>query len=57
MSVMQALAAAGGPSLRGTDRGLRIHRRDASGKVQVLEPKLTDEVQDGDVLFIKESLF
>ena len=57
MSVMQALAAAGGPSLRGTDRGLRVHRRDASGKVQVLEPKLTDEVQDGDVLFIKESLF
>ncbi|WP_374590506.1 polysaccharide export protein EpsE [Aquabacterium sp.] len=57
MSVMQALAAAGGPTLRGTDRGLRIHRRDAGGKVQVLEPKLTDEVQDGDVLFIKESLF
>lgn len=57
MSVMQALAAAGGPSLRGTDKGLRIHRRDDSGKVQVLEPKLTDMVQDGDVLFIKESLF
>ncbi len=57
MSVMQALAAAGGPSLRGTDKGLRVHRRDDSGKVQVLEPKLTDMVQDGDVLFIKESLF
>jgi polysaccharide export outer membrane protein len=57
MSVMQALAAAGGPTLRGTDRGLRIHRRDGSGKTQVIEPKLTDEVQDGDVLFIKESLF
>lgn len=57
MSVMQALAAAGGPSLRGTDKGLRIHRRSADGKVQVIEPKLTDEVQDGDVLFIRESLF
>lgn len=57
MTVMQALAAAGGPTLRGTDKGLRIHRRDSDGKTQVLEPKLTDPVQDGDVLFVRESLF
>lgn len=57
MTVMQALAAAGGPTLRGTDKGLRIHRRDSSGQMQVLEPKLTDEVQEGDVLFVRESLF
>lgn len=57
MTVMQSLAAAGGPSLRGTDKGLRIHRRDSSGKVQMIEPKLTDPVQEGDVVFVKESLF
>ncbi len=57
MTVMQALAAAGGPSLRGTDRGLRIHRRSDNGAMQVIEPQLTDAVHDGDVLFIRESLF
>jgi polysaccharide export outer membrane protein len=57
MSVMQALAAGGGLNLRGTDKGLRLHRRTADGSTQVLSPQMTDRLSDGDVLFVRESLF
>ena len=57
MSVMQALAAGGGLNLRGTEKGLRVHRRGADGKVQVLEPKMDDLLQNGDVVYVRESLF
>ena len=57
MTVLQALATGGGPTLRGTEKGMRIHRRDAEGKIQVVEPKMDDLVKDGDVLYVKESLF
>jgi len=57
MNVMQALAAGGGVTLRGTQRGLRIHRKGADGRVQVLEPGMNDRVQDGDVIYVRESLF
>jgi polysaccharide export outer membrane protein len=57
MTVMQALATAGGLTQRGTEKGLRIHRKAASGEVRILEPKMTDPVQANDVVFIRESLF
>ncbi len=57
MSVMQALAAGGGVTLRGTERGLRVHRRAAGGPVQIIEPAMSDLLQDGDVLYVRESLF
>lgn len=57
MSAMQAVAASGGVTLRGTLRGLRVHRRDAEGRLQMLEPGLADRLQDGDVVFVRESLF
>lgn len=57
MSVMQALAAGGGVTLRGTERGLRVHRRAADGKVQIIEPTMADLLQDGDVVYVRESLF
>jgi len=57
MTVMQALAIGGGPTPRGTQRGVKLHRRNASGVVEVLKPELTDMVKQDDVLFIKESLF
>ena len=31
MTLMQALAAGGGLSPRGTERGIKVHREDASG--------------------------
>jgi polysaccharide export outer membrane protein len=57
MTVMQALAMGGGPTVRGTQRGVQLHRRNANGMVEVLSPGLTDLVKQDDVLFIKESLF
>lgn len=57
MSVRQTLAAAGGPTLRGTERGLKVHRRDASGKVAIIEPDMNEPVIDGDVIYVRESLF
>jgi polysaccharide export outer membrane protein len=57
MTVMQALASGGGITLRGTQRGMKIHRRNAQGNVQTLNAKLTDPVQADDVIFVKESLF
>nr|WP_315401253.1 polysaccharide export protein EpsE [uncultured Duganella sp.] len=57
MTVLQALASGGGLTPRGTERGLRIKRRDANGALQVLEAKHDDLVQPDDVVFVKESLF
>lgn len=57
MSVMQALAAGGGVTLRGTERGLRVHRRAAGGRVEIIEPTMADMLQDGDVVYVRESLF
>ncbi len=57
MTVLQALAAGGGLTLRGTQRGIRVHRRDASGQVQVIQPDMNDKLQGGDVIYVKESLF
>lgn len=57
MTVMQALAQGGGPTVRGSENRLRLHRRDASGKVVETTPRLTDPVRPEDVLYVRESLF
>jgi len=57
MTLMQALASAGGISLRGTEKGIRINRRDAAGKVQVLNLGMQDMLQKDDVIYVRESLF
>jgi polysaccharide export outer membrane protein len=57
MTVMQALAAGGGLTQRGTERGMRVHRRGADGKVQVLQPSMEERLHDGDVVYVRESLF
>lgn len=57
MTVQQALVTAGGPSLRGTERGLRLHRANAAGQVEVIEPKIYDLIHPDDVLYVRESLF
>jgi polysaccharide export outer membrane protein len=57
MTVLQALSAGGGLSLRGTERGLRIKRRDEAGKLQTIDVKGDDLVQPDDVVYVKESLF
>ncbi len=57
MTVMQGLATGGGLTPRGTERGVKIHRRDAGGGVVVLQPRLTDPLRNGDVIYVQESLF
>ena len=56
MTVMQAIALGGGLNTRGTERGLRIHRRDGAG-VKRIDARPTDEVVVDDVIYVKESLF
>lgn len=57
MTLLQALAAGGGPTLRGTERGLRVHRRGADGRWVVMRPALDAALQPGDVVQVPESLF
>lgn len=57
MTVLQALAQGGGPTNRGSQNRLRLNRTGPDGKVVQTEPRLTDPVQPGDVLFVRESLF
>jgi len=57
MSVVQALSMGGGVTVRGTQRGIRILRRDASGAMQEMEAQLADMVEKDDVIYVKESLF
>ena len=57
MTVIQALSVGGGLTQRGTERGLRIQRRDVEGNLQILDAKSSDLVQPDDVIYIKESLF
>lgn len=57
LTVLQALATVGGVTQRGTEKGIRLHRRATDGKVQVTQPGMDDSLRDGDVLYVRESLF
>jgi polysaccharide export outer membrane protein len=57
MTVMQAIAAGGGISPRGSDRRLKLRRVAADGKVVETDAKLRDIVKPNDVIFVKEALF
>jgi len=57
MTLRQALAGAGGLSARGTERGIKVHRKDASGAVTISEMKMNDPVERDDVIYVRESLF
>lgn len=58
MTLRHALARGGGPTQRGSERNLRLHRRGANGAVQVLNnPKLDELARPEDVLHVGESIF
>jgi polysaccharide export outer membrane protein len=57
MTVMQALALGGGVTVRGTERGLQISRREGNGDTRRIDARLTDRVQPDDVIHVRESLF
>jgi len=57
MTLMQALASSGGLTARGTERGIRVNRKDASGATRIYEIKLNDKIERDDVVYVRESLF
>lgn len=57
MTLMQALATGGGLTQRGTEKGLRVHRKAPDGKTQIVQPAMDDLLRDGDVVYVRESLF
>lgn len=56
MSVMQAIAKAGGLTVRGTQRSAKLYRKNPDGTTSKSVPDLKATLVDEDVLFIEESL-
>lgn len=56
MTVVQALSIGGGLSERGTQKGIRVRRRNAQGNVDELDIDLNGLLKPNDVIFVKESL-
>jgi polysaccharide export outer membrane protein len=57
MTVMQALANGGGVTIRGTQRGLKINRRNEGGEIEAVSVGMGDKVQADDVIYVSESWF
>jgi polysaccharide biosynthesis/export protein len=57
MTLLQVLATGGGLTARGTERGIKVHRRDADGSIKVIEGVMAEKLREGDVVFVRESLF
>lgn len=57
MTVIQAIARAGGITLRGSQRRVEIKRRQPDGSFVTFKPKLDDAVHAEDVIRVKESIF
>jgi polysaccharide export outer membrane protein len=57
LTLVQALASGGGLTPRGTQKGVRIKRKDAGGKVIELKPELDEPIKPEDVIYVRESIF
>jgi polysaccharide biosynthesis/export protein len=57
MSVMQAIAAGGGITPRGSDRRLKLRRTTAEGKWIETDAGLQERVKADDVIYVREALF
>ncbi len=57
MTVMQALAAGGGPTTRGSEDRIKLSRRDDTGRLVKASPELSDTVKPDDVIYVNESFF
>jgi polysaccharide biosynthesis/export protein len=57
LTVSQAIAKGGSYTLRSRESGVRLLRRDGSGKMTESVPKMDDLVKPDDQIFIRESLF
>jgi len=57
MTVLQAIAKAGGVTERGSARRVSIKRRNAQGSYTVISAKSEEKIQPDDVITVKERLF
>ena len=57
MTLRQALEKGGGPTVRGTERSLKVERRAADGSFQPLKLDMNAQIQPDDVIYVPESLF
>lgn len=57
MTVQQALALGGGPTQRGMESWIRLHRRNGEGQVERISPDWFDPVLPDDVIYVRESIF
>lgn len=57
MMAAHALATGGGLTPRGTERGLRIKRRNASGVLEIINADANTPLQADDVVQVQESLY
>ena len=57
MTMRQAIAAGGGLSARGTERRLRVVRRNGQGVPEKTSIDLNDQVAPDDVIYVNESIF
>lgn len=57
MTLQQAIALSGGVTLRGTEKGITIRRRDVGGKMETLNAGPLDRILPDDVIYVRESVF
>lgn len=57
MTVIQAIARAGGVTPRGSERRVEVKRKSQDGNYVIAHAKLGDPVQPDDVINVKESIF
>ena len=57
ISVVKALSIGGGLTLRGTENGIVIKRKDKSGALQEVDVELSDAVLKDDVIYVGERWF
>ncbi|MGI4844750.1 MAG: polysaccharide export protein EpsE [Janthinobacterium lividum] len=57
MTVQQAVSAGGGLSMRGSNNGMKVTRKDGNGNPVTIDVKASDPVQVDDVIVVRESWF
>lgn len=57
LNVMQAVSMGGGFNQRANQRGLELYRQEPDGSVRKMKARPEQVIKDGDVLFVRESLF
>jgi len=57
MTIRQALAEGGGPTARGSELNLSLHRRGPDGKITSTTANLKDLLKEDDIIYVNENMF